>query len=334
VTRARTWLSLAVVLALAGGAAAAPAAEGDVLEPFALEDAHGRTHRVDAAVRVVLLSRDMEGGALLKEALEGVDAAWLAERGAVYVADISRMPGLVARLFAIPRMRGRAYPVLLDRDGSVTARLPTAEGRASVIALDALRVTGVVHADSAEAVRSAIEAAAAGGLPRDEVGEGTSRAVGEEARAALGPLKRGLRAALEAALARGPAQAIDVCRVEAPRLAASAQSERVRVGRTSHRLRNPRNAPAPWLVPWLRHHEAHPEDRSAHVVALGGQRYGYAEPIFVDGLCLACHGSALAPDVADRVAALYPDDAATGFAAGDFRGLFWAEVTLPPAPAR
>jgi hypothetical protein len=156
-------LALAIACALAAGSAAAPLGEGDALEPFSLEDQHGVVRPVGADVRLVLISRDMGGGALLKEALEdaGADEAWLADRKAVYVADISRMPGLIARLFAIPRLRGRGYPVLLDREGTVTARLPTADERASVIRLDALRIASVVHAESADAVRAAIDAAAA-----------------------------------------------------------------------------------------------------------------------------------------------------------------------------
>jgi excinuclease UvrABC helicase subunit UvrB len=36
--------------------------------------------------------------------------------------------------------------------------------------------------------------------------------------------------------------------------------------------------------------------------------------------CLACHGKTLAPQVAARLKELYPDDRATGYAAGEIRG--------------
>jgi hypothetical protein len=61
-------------------------------------------------------------------------------------------------------------------------------------------------------------------------------------------------------------------------------------------------------------------------VDLGGGRVGYVEPIEVQPLCLACHGEALAEPVRARLEALYPHDRAVGFRAGDFRGLFWAEL--------
>jgi hypothetical protein len=46
-------------------------------------------------------------------------------------------------------------------------------------------------------------------------------------------------------------------------------------------------------------------------------------------LCLTCHGPTLAADVAAAVAARYPRDEATGFAAGDLRGalyVVWRET--------
>ena len=50
----------------------------------------------------------------------------------------------------------------------------------------------------------------------------------------------------------------------------------------------------------------------------------------IDGTlqCLQCHGKVddLAPEVRDVLAKNYPQDRATGFAAGDLRGWFWVEV--------
>ena len=105
------------------GPAVVPAA----LEPLALPDQHGEARAVDASVRILVLSRDMDGGAVVRAALEAQgDAAgeFLSARGAVYVADVSRMPGLVRRLLAVPRMRSRPYSVLLDTTGDATRAEP------------------------------------------------------------------------------------------------------------------------------------------------------------------------------------------------------------------
>jgi hypothetical protein len=137
--------------------AAEPAYDvGDRIAAFTLETQHGEPASVDAATRILLFSRDMEGGELLKEALDGVTAEDLEERGAAYVSDISGMPSLVARLFALPAMRRRSYVMLLDRDGATTARLPDAPGQATLIHLDALRIERIQHAPDAATIRSSL----------------------------------------------------------------------------------------------------------------------------------------------------------------------------------
>jgi hypothetical protein len=141
------------LLVVAIRAGAAPVGQGDVIEPFSLEDQHGTAHRVDGSVAIILFSRDMAGGDVLKEALKDAPPEALSNVHAVYVADISGMPRLVARLFAIPSMRRRPYSMLLDRDGSKTAVFPDLEGQATLIFLDALKVTHVLHLATPSDVR-------------------------------------------------------------------------------------------------------------------------------------------------------------------------------------
>lgn len=99
----------------------------------------------------------------------------------------------------------------------------------------------------------------------------------------------------------------------------------VRMGRTSHRLRNPANSSPEWVTPLLNAYLDNAADREPHSVKLSDARLGYVEPILLQPLCLTCHGETLASDITARIDELYPDDRATGFEVGDFRGLFWVE---------
>ena len=42
----------------------------------------------------------------------------------------------------------------------------------------------------------------------------------------------------------------------------------------------------------------------------------------IGGLCLQCHGTAIAPELAEKLSELYPEDKATGYREGDMRGAF------------
>lgn len=134
-------------------------------------------------------------------------------------------------------------------------------------------------------------------------------------------------------MSSGPETAIAVCRDEAPKLAEKIGQERqVRIGRTSFRLRNPKNSPPSWAVEWMESRAEEPRFAKSDQGELA-----ILAPIRLKRECLMCHGAAdqLAPAVVERLASLYPQDQATGFAEGDLRGWFWIEVPreLPPPTA-
>jgi hypothetical protein len=140
------------------------------------------------------------------------------------------------------------------------------------------------------------------------------------------PFKRNLKKALVTGFEDGPVAAISACRVEAPKIAEAQSLGAIDVGRTSRKLRNPANAPKLWMQPFLELYETDPERREPGVVLIDKNTVGYVEPIFVQPLCVTCHGAELAPDVEAKLRELYPGDQATGYVPGDLRGIFWAEL--------
>lgn len=161
------------------------------------------------------------------------------------------------------------------------------------------------------------------------------------AEAAMTEFAQTLRTTLTDTIARdGVVAAISVCAKEAPAIAAKVgQAHGVRIGRTSHRARNPANVPDHWQRGALERFSLavaqgrRPETLSHRAVELG--RAQFARGIAVEAPCLACHGDreSLAEGVADALAKQYPLDQATGFRAGDLRGLLWVEIDLAPPTA-
>lgn len=144
--------------------------------------------------------------------------------------------------------------------------------------------------------------------------------------ALLKPFKQDLMHALKTALdAGGPIEAMTACNIQAPGIAKANSTGDVKMGRSSHRLRNPDNAPNEWVAPFLESMVEKPATRIPMRIETGDGINRYIEPIFIQPICLPCHGEEISEDVSAILAELYPDDAATGFKAGEFRGLFWME---------
>ena len=100
---------------------------GERLAPWTLSDQFDKPYTLDDGLRVLLVARSMEGAKLLGAALEGRPKGYLEARHALFVADISRMPSLIGKLFAIPAMRDYSYRVLLDRDAKVVPQYAAPE---------------------------------------------------------------------------------------------------------------------------------------------------------------------------------------------------------------
>jgi hypothetical protein len=195
--------------------------------------------------------------------------------------------------------------------------------------------SGARRAAAGLAALAGAAAGLAGAVPRARA-EAPVEERPARAAAAVADLRTQLLGALTRALARGPEAAIDACRVEAPRIAERVATSGVAVGRTSHRLRNPANAPEPWMVPLLdEFRAAAPQPGAWRAVDLGPRGTGYVEPIVLQPMCATCHGEAVEPALLERIRALYPSDAAVGFRVGELRGMFWAvEPPEPPVGTR
>jgi len=135
----------------------------------------------------------------------------------------------------------------------------------------------------------------------------------------------GLQAELAAAMKQvGPVGAIGVCQSVAPAIAADLSSKgELVVSRIARRNRNPGNTVPAELDALYQQLEREPlRDGKPHAVTaiIGGQEIFMRAVPMKDLPCSQCHGTTIAPEVKAAILSSYPDDRATGFAAGDLRG--------------
>jgi hypothetical protein len=124
----------------------------------------------------------------------------------------------------------------------------------------------------------------------------------------------------------GPLNAIDVCAVEAPKIAQQLSEESGwNVNRVSLKARNSSTAtPDLWETQVLRMFDQRqqmgeaPATLNVSEIVNGNFRYMQAQA--TAPLCLTCHGSEVSADVLQAIRAKYPNDLAIGYQAGQIRG--------------
>lgn len=151
---------------------------------------------------------------------------------------------------------------------------------------------------------------------------------------------RDLKSELMAAMNEGgPVGAIEVCRVEAPEIAAAHSNEPTwEIMRVSDRPRNPANradAAQMEVLSMFADTTDEVDDTYVHwdIPAEGDTTVYVYKAIYAGDLCMNCHGPVdqLAEGVSARLAELYPEDAATGYKPGDLRGMFVVSMIWPEA---
>jgi hypothetical protein len=164
-------------------------------------------------------------------------------------------------------------------------------------------------------------------------------AVGQEASQLLmSSLKSALMKAMQEG---GPAHAVGFCSEQALNLTDEAQSQLNGLGikRTSHRFRNPANAPDHRENQALdRFETGAASERPAQLVEKFSQNgatvYRYYQPIYMATFCLTCHGDNVPANVQQVLDERYPDDQAEGYQEGDFRGLIRVEIPAERLPRK
>ena len=124
----------------------------------------------------------------------------------------------------------------------------------------------------------------------------------------------------------GPIAAISVCNTAAPAIASQHSNSTWQISRSALKTRNPDNQPDEWLRNALLNFEqrklnGEPIAKIEHQTQRSDGWY-FIKAIPTQKACLACHGSDIAPEVAKKIATLYPNDQATDFKLGDIRGAF------------
>ncbi len=172
------------------------------------------------------------------------------------------------------------------------------------------------------------------GLPELTPEEGTQ--VAQIAEPAAAELMRTLVGRLTGAVEEGgAAHAVDFCSSEALPLTRAVEGGLeggVELKRTSFRYRNPANAPDQAEEMALRYFEealrAQGAVPASYVQRVSETELRYYKPLMVAEFCLQCHGrpEAMADEVKEAIRLRYPGDLATGYEAGQLRGVLRVSV--------
>ncbi|MBX8517784.1 hypothetical protein [Pseudomonas cichorii] len=130
---------------------------GDRLTPWTLLDQYDQPYTLNNQTRTLLVARSMDAAKLVNVALKDKPKGFLESRQTVFVADIQKMPSVIASLFAIPKMRDYSYRVILDRDARIVPQYAGDEDKVLWLQLRDGQLVSQQQFSSAEQLLAALE---------------------------------------------------------------------------------------------------------------------------------------------------------------------------------
>lgn len=131
---------------------------GDSLPTAEFIDQHNQTHKLDSTIQLVIFAHTKETGSMMTDLLAVEDSDYLVKRNAIYIADISGMPSLIARFFALPKLRKIDSPIYLVEKTGAVAWLPREDDKLTLLMLSNGIIEKISFIGDKETMSSMLEA--------------------------------------------------------------------------------------------------------------------------------------------------------------------------------
>ena len=135
---------------------ASPLEAGNTWPPLSLKDQNDQPVVIDSTTRHVIFAAEKSVSDMVSRTLGPHGKASLLQAKAVYVADISGMPAVISRMFAIPKLRELSFSVGLVRDAALTNDVARRKGAATVITLDGGQIKQIQFAENEGQLRQVL----------------------------------------------------------------------------------------------------------------------------------------------------------------------------------
>lgn len=102
----------------------APVAVGQTLPALNLKDQHDKAWQITPSTRLVMFAAGRKASNLTQAVLKALPQDQLSRKNAVSLADMSKMPGIITRTFALPKLRDLHYQIGVSMDETTLAAWP------------------------------------------------------------------------------------------------------------------------------------------------------------------------------------------------------------------
>lgn len=105
----------------------------------------------------ILFVSDMDASKVVHQVLEMETQDSLSKKNLVFISDIHKMPSLITRFIALPKMRSYQYPMALIQKEGISKDIPREKGKVTVFFLKKGKITEIQYSPDSDSLRKTLE---------------------------------------------------------------------------------------------------------------------------------------------------------------------------------
>jgi len=127
------------------------------LNKFEYESPQAKKMLIPDDTRTIIVSFEKDTGKLVNEYLDAKYPPYLSRVRAVFIADISKMPSLITRFFALPKLKKYKHTIYLHYKDEFAKYVPSKDEKVTIIKLKDKIVQDISFISTKEELKAALE---------------------------------------------------------------------------------------------------------------------------------------------------------------------------------
>lgn len=129
----------------------------DKLKNYKYESQNKYPMQIPTAVKLIIVSFEKDTGALVNDYLDTKKSSYTIDHNAVFIADINRMPSIITKMFALPKMQKYKHPIYLHYEDQFENFVPHKEEKLTLLRMKDQKVESIAYISTVKELKAAIE---------------------------------------------------------------------------------------------------------------------------------------------------------------------------------
>lgn len=129
----------------------------DSLHKFGYKSQHNKRLMIPNVVETIIISFEKDNSAMINEYLNKQKSQYLDSYNSIFIADISKMPSIITKLFALPKMKTYKHTIYLHNADQFAKFVPSKEGKATIVTFKDKEVQSISFIETIDELKLVLE---------------------------------------------------------------------------------------------------------------------------------------------------------------------------------